>query len=422
MRIQKTFAPIAFSYILALQFLSLFVLSLSLASAAQTLTVLHGFTNGGDGGGPAGTLSLDGSGNLYGTTYIGGAHGVGTVYKLSHRGSGWVLSTLYTFTGGSDGSYPAAGVTIGPNGRLYGTTGRGGNHGCDGGGCGVLYELRPPTTICGALSCPWIQTIVHQFTGGDDGGLPSNGSLVFDSAGNMYGTTQLGGPPNQGTVYKVQHSGGSWIESVLYSFHRDGVDGKMPAAGVILDHAGNLYGTTPYGGLFLNGTAFKLTPQGSGWTEQILQDFPGPEGAMPLAGLILDGAGNLYGATLTGGAGAGGNVYELSPPGSYSNFTELYDFVAFTDNSGPASVPVMDASGNLYGSRAGSISGNDPGSIYKLTNNGGSWTEVTLHNFAGGSDGSNPIGGVTRDSHGNLYGTTFYEGPGGAGMVWEITP
>ena len=216
------------------------------AAQAQTYNILHSFSGGGDGGTPSAGLIMDRAGNLYGTAQYGGA-GNGTVFKLSHPGSGWILSTLYAFQGGNDGLGPEARVIFGPDGGLYGTTTSGGFQ-----GYGTVFELRPPVTACKSAICPWTETVLYRFQGGSDGIDPAYGDLSFDPMGNLYGTTSGGGLQlcsgnTCGVVFKLARSGGGWTESVLYSF-TGGNDGGTPYSGVILDSTGNLYGTAYYGG------------------------------------------------------------------------------------------------------------------------------------------------------------------------------
>ena len=239
---------------------------------AQTYTVIHNFT-GEDGADPLAGLTIDRAGNLYGTTYRGSA-GYGAVYQLAHTGSGWVLNPLYSFTGGSDGALPYGRVIIGPNGTLYGTTAEGGNNSCSG-GCGAVFSLRPQPTTCATPPCPWAETVLYRFTGTDGAG-PS-GDLVFDQAGILYGTTfiggGMGGNDGAGVVYKLTAAG---VETVLFDFPETGCTvGADPFGGVIFDTAGNLYGTTRSTGAFGcgNGVVFQLSPSGSGWIENVLYTF-----------------------------------------------------------------------------------------------------------------------------------------------------
>jgi hypothetical protein len=275
--------------------------------------------------------------------------------------------------------------------------------------------------------------VIHRFipAGGDGGG--PYGDVVFDAAGSLYATTVGGGAYGWGTVFQLTRSGTSWIESILYSFQGD-TDGAWPYAGVILDHAGNLYGTTGaggssdchYGGANC-GTIYQLTPSGSGWTKNILYNFHnGNDGGGP-SGLISDSAGNLYGI-ICGGSHGGASVFELSPSAGGWNFRVLYTLSA--TSCAPLGSLTMDSAGNLYGAivDGGAYT---RGTIYKLTRSGGSWLYSDLYDFTGNSDGGEPNGSLIFDRNGNLYGTTQYGGVShycggafhtGCGVVFEITP
>ncbi len=387
---------------------------------AQTYTVLHSFERGQDGANPLGGLTTDSSGNLYGTASSGGSGtnclgGCGTVFKLARRNSAWILSPLYEFNQ-SDGAFPEGRLTFGPDGKLYGTTGQGGSA-CASPGCGVVFALRPPVTFCRSVTCYWSEQVVYQFAGGNDGSTPT-GDILFDAARNLFGTTYNGGPASVGTAYELTQSGGNWTESVIHAFI--GTDGANPYAGVTQDTAGNLYGPTEFGGMFARGgTVFQLTNTQSGWTETVLHNFNGTDGARPLGGLLLDSSGNLYGTTSYGGqgGGGGGKVFQLSPAGGGWNFTQLWQFSGI---QGPWGDLVMDSSGALYGTTT-QEGANSLGSVFKLTYSGGNWVFTTVHDF-NGQDGANPHGSLVLDSNGNLYGTATGGGAHGVGVVWEITP
>ncbi len=379
------------------------ILTIAPMAQGQTLTVLHTFTGGGDGGTPTAGLTIDQAGNFYGTTSMGGA-GYGTVFKLSRSGTGWILSTLYSFQGGDDGGNPYAGVVFGPDGALYGTSS---DYDIKG-GFGTVFSLRPPASACHSVSCPWTKTVLYHFTGGADGANPGYGDLAFDAAGNIYGTTFSGGgganctSDNCGVVFQLSRSGGSWTESVLYRFSDSGKGGAIPYAGVILDGAGNLYGTTFLGGIDNGGVVFKLTQSGSSWTETVVHTFGGlNDGAYLFGGLIKDQWGNLYGTTAFGPTNEnGGTVYELQPFGGSWTYSILAALPGNEETIGPQDAPTMDAAGNLYATSFGGGSGND-GYAFKLTPSGGSWIYTDLHDF-NGQDGVNPSG-VVLDAHGNLY-------------------
>jgi uncharacterized repeat protein (TIGR03803 family) len=391
---------------------------------AQTFQVIHNFT-GPDGQDAYAGLTMDQAGSLYGTAVQGGAYGLGVVFKLKRSGTGWILVPLYSFRGGADGANPESRVIIGPDGALYGTTIGGGGAGCDlQGGCGTVYSLKPPLTVCKSALCPWRETVLHRFTGGADGSYPYLGDLVFDHSGNIYGTASGGGLGCEygcGTVFQLSPSMGSWTLNTIYSF-TGGSNGSYPAGGVIFDKAGNLYGTVPQGGDSGAGLVYKLTPSGAAWMESTIYAF-GTEAYQPLAGLIFDAAGNLYGTTVFGGSGGGGTVYEVQPSNGSWTATVLYGFSGY---EGPMDKLVMDSQGNLYGTST--LTGDDAkGEVFKLAPSNGGWAFTELYAFTGGSDGYFPSGNVILDASGNLYGTTGAGGSGagcggGCGVVFEIAP
>jgi uncharacterized repeat protein (TIGR03803 family) len=398
------------------------------AAQAQTYNKLHDFTGGEDGANPRSGLTLDPAGrNLYGTAYNGGTAGAGTAYQLKPMGSNWIFNLLYTFAGGSDGANPTARVIFGPNGTLYGTTLYDGA-----GGAGTVFNLRPFPTVCRAALCPWMKTLLYAFAGGADGAFPELADLLFDRSGNIYGTTYNGGTGNDGygTVYELSPSGSGYTESVLYRF--SGSDGDRPVAGVIPDSSGNLYGTTTFGGnLGCNvgfepgcGVVYELTPSESSWTESTVYTFQnGNDGSLPYSGLIFDSSGNLYGATDNGGSGGGGTVFELTPSNGSWTFNTLYSFTGAA-YCGPWDFAMNG--GNLYGTTY-CDGAHGYGNVFELSpSSGGGWTYTDLHDFCAGgppcSDGANPISNVSFDTSGNLYGTTYYGGADGYGVVWEITP
>lgn len=395
----------------------------------QTFTVVHAFSGGTDGEYSTSKLTMDAAGNLYGTTGGDGVRTFGTVFRLTRRNSNWVETPIYAFQGGGDGAVPYAGVTLGPDGSLYGTTSAGGlNRRSCFGGCGTVFKLTPPATDCGERACGWTKMVLYRFAGGDDGSVPK-GMLTFDPAGNLYGTTYNGGssqaclpPYGCGTVYKLAPSSGGWKESLVHVFGASG-EGANPSAGVIFDAAGNLYGTTVYGGAHTWGTVFQLTSTEAGWVEQTLYSFQiGANGVSPVGGLVLDRAGNLYGTTMENGAGGGGTVFELTPTSGGWVAATLYSFNGL---QGPRASLTMDVRGNLYG--ATTIDGAyQHGSVFRLARSRIGWTYTSLHDFAGGSDGGDPYGTVVFNRDGNLYGTTTQRGWGcgtnGCGVVFEVTP
>ncbi|MGA8735804.1 MAG: choice-of-anchor tandem repeat GloVer-containing protein [Terriglobales bacterium] len=317
-------------------------------------TLLYNFT-GSDGATPRAGLILDATGNLYGTTYDGGSASYGTVYRL---GSGGGETVLHSFTGGSsDGEHSFGGLIRDASGNLYGTTVQGGSTYCGGYGCGIVFELSSSGTL----------TVLHTFTG-SDGAYPAYGSLLMDTKGNLYGVTPAGGDLNNcpkkngfgcGVVYKLSKSGKFRLLHIFTGGSKDG----CPYGTLVTDANGSLYGTTSGCGSSGSGTVFKLTKDG---TETVLHNFVGggSDGLSPVAGVVRDKNGNLYGTTEIGGTLDNGTVYKLSASG-------------------------------------------------KLT---------LLHSFNGGSDGANPMGGLIRDAKGHLYGTANLGGSYGYGTVFEVTP
>lgn len=379
-------------------------------AATQTLTVLHNFTGGADGDGPFAGVTLDQQGRIYGTATLGGSHSQGAVYRLVHQSGGWVFSPLYDFGSQQhDGNQPYARVLIGPNGLLYGTTYYGGAE-----NAGTVFSLQPPATTCKSFICPWIETVLYSFTGGADGGNPYLGDLAFDAVGNIYGTTAYGGSSGYGVVFKLARSGSGWTESVLWDF-TCGNDGCNPYAGVIFDGDGNLYGTTQFGGGGI-GTVYELSPTQSGWSETTLSLLPGASGSNS-GGLAMDVHGDLFGLT---GDIQPGSVYELTPQSGGWSFAILKTFTVF-NFVGPLAAPSLDARGDVYGPLP---NGGDhgEGEIFKLTRAGEQWIYSPFYQFGSGDDGIYPIGAVTFDANGNMYGTTETGGPYQGGTVWEITP
>jgi uncharacterized repeat protein (TIGR03803 family) len=376
-------------------------------SQAQTLTVLHNFTGENDGGNPLAGLTIDSSGNLYGTAEVGGALGYGTVFKLAKSGSGFTFDTLYSFASGTDGSYPTSRLMPGPGGLLYGVTSGGGGAG----GQGTVFSIAPGP----------VETVIYRFTNGDGSGEAPSCNLVFDKEGNIYGTTSTGGSNGSGTVFKLvkPQSGGAWTETVLHTFG-SGADGQFPIAGVNFDASGNLYGTTSAGGTDGYGIVFELTPSKSGWTETILHNFTnGTDGSVPYGGLIFDKSGNLYGAATQGGVNGGGTVYQLVPSGGSWTFNVLYSVPGW-GISGTYRNVSLDASGNVYATTHCDGT-NSAGSVFELSPAGTSWNVNTLHNFDG-SDGQYVFSSMVFDQHGNIYGTTQVGGANGYGVIWELTP
>jgi uncharacterized repeat protein (TIGR03803 family) len=413
-----------FTSILAAAILAVGTLGVPAAVAAEG-KLIHNFNgdNGVDGGAPWAGLIADAAGNLYGTTQMGGAYSYGAVFEvLPKPGGGWTERILHSFNNNDvDGYYPVAGLVFDAAGNLYGTTTSGGTH-----DNGTAFELVPKP---GA----WGERILHNFNDNDadgaDGYLPYS-SLVIDNSGNLYGTTVYGGANDNGSVYELSPKGSSWTETILHSFVKNSVDGAYPYAGLVFDSSGNLYGTTT--GINYNlGAVFELLPQTGGtWEEQILYSFTSANGYAPYAGLVIDGSGNLYGTTTEGGTYGGGVVFELSPQagGGWSQ-SVLHNFNATgKDGFEPYSGVIFDASGNLYGTTNYGGDGTNCmqgcGTVFELTpQTGGGWGEVILHRFNNSlTDGARPYGGVVFGASGNLYSTTTYGGSYGWGTVFEVTP
>jgi uncharacterized repeat protein (TIGR03803 family) len=286
--------------------------------------------------------------------------------------------------------------------------------------------------------CPWQTNLLYQFGTNNnqvDGWLPST-AVVFDRAGNLYGTTQTGGTGaygQGGVVYQLTRSGDTWNEDVLYNLD-GGIDGKEPTS-LIIDANGNLFGTTFYGGGngcngLGCGTIFQLSPSGLGWVETVIYSFQNDaDGFGPLGGLVVDNLGNLYGTASFGGANDGGTVFELSHAGGAWTFNPLYSPAGTAFVYGPTGRLAMDAAGALYGAAAGNGQYGH-GYVFKLSRHGSTWAFADLHNFTGLDDGSQPFGGIALDSTGNIFGATPFggvypctqqSGGTGCGVVFEIT-
>ncbi len=342
---------------------------------------------------------------------------VATVLTMSGRalGAGSTEKVIYSFRGGNDGSSPMGALIADHAGNLYGTTAEGGSSNCAN-GCGTVFRLTPPSAQGG----PWTETVLYRFTAGSDGAAPES-NLIFDAAGSLYGTTAGGGDAsNDGTAFRLtppSTQGGAWTETVLYRFAGYS-DGKIPLAGLVFDQKGNLYGTTVFGGTTSAGIVFQLTPpatEGAAWTETVLHTFGhGNDGLDPEAGLIFDSRGALIGTTITG------TVFRLTPP----NWTEsvLFNFTG-GGNNGSWPCALISRKGSLYGlSRLGGSQANT-GTAFQLSpTSGGTWTETALYSFTGGDDGGEPCGTLSADQAGNLYGTTSGNGLNIPGTVFQLAP
>jgi uncharacterized repeat protein (TIGR03803 family) len=312
-----------------------------------------------------------------------------------------------------NGEYADTDLETDSAGNIYGTTVLGGEH-----GSGTVFQLSP--THGG-----WVQSVLYSFTGGADGGEPYKG-VSIDRQGNLYGTAVTGGSGSCeggcGLVYKLTNSGGTWTQTVIHAF-TGGDDGSGPGARVTVDGSGNLYGMTPTGGTYGAGTIYKMHPHGSSWNFQVIHTFTGgADGASGSAGRMFLSQGGLYGAVTAGGTYGAGLVFELTPTtvGEW-NFNTLYSFRGQPDGSFPYGALLRAASGKVYGTTYYG-GANGIGAVYELSPRPtGEWNERVIYSFQNGSDGNSPISNLVRDSAGNLYGTTS-EGGLGSGTIFKLSP
>jgi uncharacterized repeat protein (TIGR03803 family) len=400
---------------------------LSTAFAASPEKVIHSFGIGAANQPWAG-LVADAAGNLYGTaTGFACPPFCGAVFELSPQGTGFRYTTLHVFKSrNGDGTHPYGELLLDSVGNLFGTTRFGGST-----GSGVVFELSPSQT-------GWSYSVLYNFTGTPSGNSQPTGSLAMDTAGNLYGTT------NNGLAYELSPSPAGWTQEIIYTFGAFNGDGNQPQAGMIFDAAGNLYGTTLGGGVQSCydgcGTVFKLSQQGGVWTETQLYLFQGypSDGGNPIGNLVFDGAGNLFGTTQFGGgstacnSGIGcGTAFKLTPSGGTWTEALIHTFAGIPDGVYPNRI-VLDGKGNLFGTtyeggtQNGCLGIYNCGTVYELSPTGSNWTETRLHNFQAGnntSDGGNPLGGVIFGPSGNLYGTTLDGGVhSGEGTVFVVKP
>jgi uncharacterized repeat protein (TIGR03803 family) len=394
-------------------------LTMATPAAAQTETILHSF----------GMPRLDGQRPTPGLAIDAS----GNIYGTTQFGGAYGYGMLFELTPAVGGGYTEKVIhsfnfnhadAIYPQaGVILDAAGNLYGTANEGGanGYGAVFEFSPH------VGGPWTGKILYSFRALPDGQNPSS-ALTFDAAGNLYGTTAYGGVhgANGGTVFKLTPSaGGGWIKKTLYSFNYGGGDGYYVLSGVILDASGNIYGNTTNGGLYTNGIAFELVPgSGGAWTEIVLHNFGnGTDGQNPLGTLIFDGSGNLFGGTANGGANTLGIVFELSPvTGGGWNESVAYTFGSGTDGNSPGTGGLLfDGSGNLYGTTGGG-GPSTGGTIFKLSPaGGGTWTISTLYGFGATGDGNSPQG-VTVDASGNFFGTTYIGGAHDEGTVFEFVP
>ena len=373
---------------------------------AAGYAVLYSFQGGSDGEGPNSGLIVDASGALYGTTSGGGSNKAGTVYKLTPSAGSYTESILYTFTGSPDGAGPIGPLVLDPSGSLYGATSGGGSTSC---ACGTVFKLTPTAN-------GYVETILHSF-GGADGRIPDAG-LFRDATGALWGTTYYGGKRYKGVVFKLTPSGSGYVESTVHFFSNACCEGGNPAASLLVDAAGSVFGTAETGGATGTGTAFELQPKKTGVKYTDLYDFSPPfyDGAYPTSPLIMDAQGSLYGTSDEA-------VFKLTRTRKTYTESLLYAFSDSSPQNGLESYSGLtaDAAGDLYGvTYIGGTS--NLGTVYMLTPSGSEYTESVLHSFQSGGDGSHPFCTLAGDGSGALYGTTTGGGAYGYGTVFTITP
>jgi uncharacterized repeat protein (TIGR03803 family) len=364
--------------------------------------LLHSFAGGPlDGEGPEAGLVLDGGGSLYGTTRFGGPIDGGVVFRVGRDGGGYAL--LHGFSGEPvDGSIPTAALVLDGSGSLYGTTEQGGSL-----NRGAVFGMRTDGSD---------YAVLHEFVGAPSDGAVPRAPLLHDGAGNLYGTTYQGGEGDDGTVFGLRTDGTDFV--LLHGFGSDALNGRYPVSSLISDSAGNLYGTTEFGGVANRGTVFSMKADGTGFA--VLHGFAGgtADGNGPQAPLVYDGAGNLYGTTVSGGGFSHGTVFTLRTDGT--GFRLLHAFEAFPSQDGgvPMASLIRDSLGDLYGTTSEGGASNQ-GTVFRLKGDGTGY--ATLHSFAGGTlDGSAPHASLVLDGAGNLCGTTAFGGSFNLGTLFTM--
>ncbi|MGD0058746.1 MAG: choice-of-anchor tandem repeat GloVer-containing protein [Verrucomicrobiia bacterium] len=362
-------------------------------------TRLYGFTGGADGGIPESWLIQASDGNFYGTTSQGGANNTGTVFRMNLGVTNIVgtvtniatMTTLYSFTGGDDGATPIAGLFQGSDSNFYGMTTRGGVN-----DTGTVFQITSAGTL----------TTLHSFTGGADGGYPLGG-LIQGSDGNFYGTTSQGGANNTGTVFQITSAG---TLTTLYSF-LGGTNGAIPEAGLVQATDGNFYGTTSIGGSNTYGTVFSIRSNGA-FTS--VYQFNKADGRYPGAALIQSTSadGYFFGTTRLGGAGGDGTAFKVSSQGT---FTTLFDFGG-SNGRRPGSSLLQAQDGLFYGTTF--LGGYRYGTLFQMDSNG---VFRTLDSFLGDINGGVPYAALVQGTDKYFYGTTGYGGPGLHGTVFRFT-
>jgi uncharacterized protein YceK len=414
---------ICFVLIFALVLVVGLAVTFATTAQAQTETTLYSFTGASDGYAPFGGLLLNSSGNLYGTTFFGGTvsgacNGCGTVFQLTRNAGTWTFDTLHSFAGSpTDIDHPSGQMVFDRAGNIYGTAEEGGgSNNC----CGGIFEL--------SHSQSWAESLIsifHRNNGQSPVGLTYHERSLYGTT--TFGRATQGNQTGFGTVYQLSQKDGVWERSIIYAFTGES-DGYEPNGWLAFDQQGNLYGSTPYGGNG-SGDVYELGPTASEWDLNVIADVS--SGSM-----IFDQSGNLYGSLPGGGSsnclGGCGSIVELQNTGTGWNVITLYEFADVTDGEEPGSL-VFDANGNLYGTTFLGGTGtcqffqfSGCGTVFKLTPGSSGWQKTTLYNFMGGSDGEFPNGApLVMDSSGNLYGGTvggITYGTAGYGTIYEIQP
>jgi uncharacterized repeat protein (TIGR03803 family) len=393
------------------------------AQAATTLTTIQSFEST-SGFTPEGTVVRDAKGNLYGVTYGGGASNYGVVYESSPPVSGgtWTNTVLFSFPGGTNGGGPYGTLVRDKAGNLYGATLYGGNTTACPDGCGLIFQLEVPQTEGGS----WTENVLFTFSGTN--GTNPTGSMVFDSLGNLYGTTVLGGTSDDGVVFELNPpvSGGDWTYNMLYSFAGGTTDGANPPSGILLGSGGNIFGVTRAGGSSSAGIVYELEPPGSGtgpWTETILYTFTNStDGGIPEGSLVAAKSGTIYGTTLMGGASKDGTVFELTFASGTWTYSVIHSFTGgTTDGANPFCSLAIGTTGAVYGTTM--LGGaHSYGTVFRVSPvKGGGWTESVLYSFTDGKDGAYPTAGVVLGAKGVSFGTTTAGGASDGGVVFKLT-
>ena len=388
----------------------------TVAAPKSNELVLYSFSGYTDGGDPAADLIADSSGTLYGTTVVGGQYACGTVFKLAPaKKPPWNETVVYSFDCYGHGKNPYGGVMFDAGGNLDGTTVSGGAGSCGSTGCGLVFQLAASG-----------ETVLHDFTGGDDGFGPGGG-VAIDKTGNLFGTTPDGGASSAGIVYGISRSHAGWRETVIHAF-TGGTGGSVGSLGrLLIDASGDLFGVTEEGGAGSNGTVFELSRRNGHRQFTTLYAFRGtPDAASPYGGLVADASGDLFGTTYYGGSANAGAVFELVRSGK-AHYRErvIYSFKGGADGSNPTSTLVLGVSGELYGTTSnggGSCGTSSYGCGVAFALDPKTKKERVLHAFGSGNDGQHPYYGLLLGKNGALYGTTAAGGNSGQGVVFEVKP